>query len=109
MHELSLTQEIVDYVEHRARPQSVIRVVLEIGVLSGVEVDAVRFCFEVCRQGTLLEGAELTVIEVPGRGRCLDCGVERDLADFLTPCRCGAYPVECLSGEELRIKAMEVV
>ncbi len=109
MHELSLTREIVDYVAVRAGPRAVTRVVLEIGALSGVEVDAVKFCFEVCRAGTPLEHAELTVVEVPGRGRCLDCGAERDLPDYFTRCGCGAFPVECLAGEELVIKSMEVV
>lgn len=109
MHELSVTREIVDYVQAQARPRSVTRVVLEVGALSGVEIEAVRLCFEVCRQGTLLENAELTVIRIPGRGRCLDCGAERELPDFLTPCPCGAYPVECLAGEELKIRAMEIV
>ena len=41
------------------------RVVLEIGKLSAVLPDAVRFCFELCSEGTVVEGAELEIIETP--------------------------------------------
>jgi hydrogenase nickel incorporation protein HypA/HybF len=57
VHELGLTQEILEIVTERARERRVKRVVLEIGKLSCVLPDAIRFCFGLCAEGTIAEGA----------------------------------------------------
>jgi hydrogenase nickel incorporation protein HypA/HybF len=108
MHELGLTQEILEIVTHRAQERKVKRVVLEIGKLSCVLPDAMRFCFDLCSAGTIAEGAELEIIQPPGRGRCRQCGAEFALHAVLAHCVCGSSDVEWLSGEELRIKTMEI-
>ena len=51
-----------------------IRVRLEIGQLAAVMPDAMRFCFDVCARNTVLEGAALEIVEIPGRALCDDCG-----------------------------------
>ena len=64
MHELGITQSIVDIAARTARDQGAERIVsvtVEIGSLSGVIPDAVEFCFEACSQGTLLEGSRLLI------------------------------------------------
>jgi hydrogenase nickel incorporation protein HypA/HybF len=108
MHELALTQEVVALVSERVAGARVTRVVLEIGRLSAVLPDAVRFCFAVCAEGTPLEGAALDVIETPGRGRCRGCGGEVTLTRPFGRCVCGGTDLEWLSGDELKIKAIEV-
>ena len=108
MHELGLTQEILEIVAQRAQERKVRRIVLEIGKLSCVLPDAIRFCFDLCAEGTLAEGAQLEIIQPPGRGRCRQCGAEFDLHAVLAHCVCGSGDVEWLSGEELRIKTMEI-
>lgn len=108
MHELGITQSIVDMVRERASGARVNRLTLQIGKLSGVMPDAIRFCFDVCAEGTVLQGSELEIIETPGRGRCRECGCEQAMEDFFTPCACGVYALECVSGEELKVKSMEV-
>ena len=60
-------------------------------------------------KGTVLEGAQLDVIEIPGRGRCRNCGSERELRQFVERCTCGSANVERLAGEELTIKQMVTV
>lgn len=67
MHELSITRNVVAIVSERAVGQRVTRVRLEIGRLSAVVPDSIRFCFEICAQGTPLEGAELEIVESAGR------------------------------------------
>ena len=47
MHELGITEELIDIVSRHAGTQKVHRVVLEIGKLSAVLPDAVRFCFDI--------------------------------------------------------------
>jgi hydrogenase nickel incorporation protein HypA/HybF len=67
VHELSITRNVVAIVSERAEGQRVTRVRLEIGRLSPVVPDSIRFCFDICAQGTPLEGAELEIIESAGQ------------------------------------------
>ncbi|HMU55841.1 MAG TPA: hydrogenase maturation nickel metallochaperone HypA [Nitrospira sp.] len=106
MHELSITRNIVAIVSERAHGAKVTRVTLEIGQLSAVVPDAIRFCFDVVAKGTVLEGARLDVVEVPGRGRCRDCGQAVELHQVIARCPCGSPNLDRLSGEELTIKQM---
>lgn len=109
MHELGITQTIVAIVAEHAGGNLVKRVTLEIGQLSAVEPDAIRFCFDVCCQGTVLEGATLEIIEIPGLGRCRHCGAAVPLTQPFGICdRCGSVKLDIVGGEELKIKEMEV-
>jgi hydrogenase nickel incorporation protein HypA/HybF len=108
MHELGITQEVVAIVSERTKGARVSRVVLEIGKLSAVLPDAVRFCFDLCCQGTGLEGAELEIREIPGRARCRSCDAEVLLDRPFGRCECGNTDLEWLTGEELIVKEVEV-
>jgi hydrogenase nickel incorporation protein HypA/HybF len=107
MHELGIAQEVVALVAEHAQ-RKVTRVVLEIGKLSAILPDAVRFCFDLCSEGTVVAGAELDIIEVPGRARCRACGAEVLLDRPFGRCDCGGTDLEWLTGEELRVKEYEV-
>jgi hydrogenase nickel incorporation protein HypA/HybF len=109
MHEMSITQGIIDICEKNAGGRRVLSVDVEIGELSSVVPDAIEFCFEACSQGTLLEGALINIIRVPGRGHCLDCGEDTPLVALFGACqRCGGYQVKVVSGEEMRVREIEV-
>lgn len=109
MHELSITRSVVAIVSERAAGQRVTRVRLEIGRLSSVMPEAVRFCFDVCARGTALEGAALEIIEILGRGRCSECGGESSMVVRAGRCpECAHGTLQPFSGEELNIKEMEV-
>lgn len=108
MHELSVTQSIVDTIVERMGERPVKRVRLEIGQVSGVLADAVRFCFDVVARGTTLEDAALEIDEPAGLGRCRACGAQVAVADLLTQCGCDSFDIEVLSGHQLRIREVEV-
>lgn len=109
MHELSITQNIVAIVVENAGGRPVKAVKLQIGALSGVEVQAVRFCFDVCAKGTVVEGARLEVDQPPGLGRCVACDKEIALERPLGICPCERRArIEIVSGEELLVKEMEL-
>lgn len=108
MHELGITQSIVAIVTEQAAGRKVMRVTLEIGKLTAIMPDAIRFCFDIVAQGSPLDGAALDIIEVPGRARCLDCGSDVVLIEIYGRCTCGSCRLERISGEELNIKSMEV-
>lgn len=108
MHELSITQSLVDAVIERTGERSVMGVHVRVGQISGVLPDALRFCFEVVCAGTPLAGAELVIDEPAGRIRCRSCGMDFVLEDRLLLCPCGSADVEVTGGRELMVTAVEV-
>ncbi len=112
MHEMALTENIVEIVQEEARRHGFdrVRVVrLEIGALSHVEPEALSFCFEAIARGTVAEGAALDIIRAPGEGWCLDCAKTVPLSERFGACpECGARRVRMTSGVELRIHELEV-
>ena len=108
MHELSIAQSIVEAVAERAGEAHVRRLTLVVARLSAVLPDALRFCFDLCAEGTVLAGAELNIVEPQGRGRCPDCGREQAMNSLFDICACGAVGLECVAGDELLIKEMEI-
>jgi hydrogenase nickel incorporation protein HypA/HybF len=108
MHELSITQSIIELVSDHARGRKVSRVALEIGKCSGVVIDALRFCFELAAEGTELEGATLEIREIEARALCASCGAEFVQETLYMPCPCGAIGFERVSGEELLVKEYEL-
>jgi hydrogenase nickel incorporation protein HypA/HybF len=109
MHELGITQQIVECVANRANGSIVKRVVLEIGKLTVVLPDAIRFCFDLCAEGTVAQGAELEIREIPGLARCKACGADVALERAFERCVCGNSDLDWITGEELRILEMELV
>ena len=112
MHEVGITQSIVEIAEKHAREQGAAKITaitVEIGALSGVVPEAVEFCFEAVTRETMLAEARLIIERLPGRGRCRECGAETEIDRFTFVCpQCDAMALETVQGEELRIKEMEV-
>jgi hydrogenase nickel incorporation protein HypA/HybF len=108
MHELSIAQSVIETITARTGEREVHAVRLEIGQLSGVAADSLRFCFELAASGTAVDGAALTIEEPPGQAHCTDCGEDFLVADLVLLCACGSSDVRVLSGEQLRILSVEV-
>jgi hydrogenase nickel incorporation protein HypA/HybF len=111
MHELALSQSIVDLVLERARAEglrSVTRVALEVGAAAGVEPEALRFCFDVVVEDTMAGGAELVIERVPLRARCRSCRSEFEPARRLVACpECRHAGTDLVRGRELRVMSFE--
>jgi hydrogenase nickel incorporation protein HypA/HybF len=108
MHELAVTQCIVDQVAEHVHGRRVRSIQLEIGKLSGVVPDSVRFCFDLITVGTSLEGSALVIGEPDGLAHCARCGGDFPLPDLLLLCPCGSADVRVLSGTQLLIKSVKV-
>ncbi len=108
VHELALMESVVEAVVDRLGDQKVAVVRLEIGELAGVAIDAMRFSFDVCVQGTSLDGAQLDIVKVAGLARCNACGLERATRSLATPCDCGSFDRQLMRGDELRLVEVEV-
>jgi hydrogenase nickel incorporation protein HypA/HybF len=108
VHELAITESLVDLVAERAGGRRVTAVHVRVGALSGVVADAMAFCFDVVAAGTLLDGAALVLDEVPGRIACRACGRETGVADRIRLCPCGSADVDVVAGEELDVAFVEL-
>jgi hydrogenase nickel incorporation protein HypA/HybF len=108
VHELAITESVIAAVVERVGDTKVETVTLVIGRLSGVVADSVRFCFEMCAQGTPLEGAALDIVEVPGRAHCRTCESDLELPDLIALCDCGSADLEIIGGQELTIKQVRM-
>ena len=112
MHEMSLAEGVLQIIEDTARREGATRVkqvVLEIGRLSAVEPSALTFCFDVVTRGSVAEGAELVMDEVPGSGWCLPCGETVAIAERYAACpKCGSYQVQPTGGTEMRVREIEI-
>lgn len=106
MHELGITRNIVSIVTEKAQGERVRRVTIEIGKLSAVLPEAIRFCFDIVSQGTVLQGAELEILEISGTAECRTCGSQFELEQLYGRCPCGSADITRLTGEELLIKQM---
>ncbi|MBN8874134.1 MAG: hydrogenase maturation nickel metallochaperone HypA [Rhodospirillales bacterium] len=112
MHELALCESIRSIIdEHAARGgfARVARVSLEIGQFACVEVDALRFGFDVAMRGGPAEAAELHIETVPASAWCMACARPVTIGQRYDPCpACGSHQIQVTGGDALRIKSMEV-
>lgn len=112
MHEMSLAEGILQIVEDTAARQGFRRVTevrLEIGALSGVEVEALSFCLDVVFKGSVADGAHVELEHLPGKGYCLGCGETVLVRALYDACPlCGSYQVQATGGSEMRVKDLLV-
>ena len=112
MHEMSLAEGVLQLIEDAARKQEFSKVTtvwLEIGQLAGVEVEAMKFCFDAVTRGSLVEGAQLEIISLPGSGWCMPCAASIAMSEVFGTCpHCGSHQVQVTGGTEMRVKELEV-
>jgi hydrogenase nickel incorporation protein HypA/HybF len=108
MHELAITESVVEQVTECVGAARVVRLVLEVGALTAVVPDAIRFCFEVCARATPCENATLEIVVVDGHGVCNACGDERAVSELASSCACGSFDVQITRGQDLRVREVEV-
>jgi hydrogenase nickel incorporation protein HypA/HybF len=112
LHELSVTQGILNIAVDAARKASLGRVTaiyLVVGDLSSIVDDSVQFYFDLLSQGTPAEGATLHFQRQPAAVVCLDCGHTYTARVPLAPAcpACGGSRLRVTSGRELRVDSIE--
>jgi hydrogenase nickel incorporation protein HypA/HybF len=108
VHELAIAEDIIALVAARSAGAAVARIVVEVGRLSAVVPDALRFCFDLATEGTIAAGAKLEIIETPGLGRCRACQADVVLERPFGRCACGSTDLDWVGGEALIVKAFEI-
>lgn len=112
MHELAITQSILDIAEkaageHGAKRVQSVRIML--GEYSGVVPQCIQYYFDVISKGTLAEGAVLDIRRLPVVIRCNSCGKESQIDRRHIRCPlCGGTDLKLIQGREFYIESMEV-
>jgi len=112
MHELSITQNILNIVtEHarRAGAQKVTAINLVVGELTGFVDDSIQFYFDMLSPETVAAGAKLVIRRIPAKARCRTCGEEYTWQGRNWACpKCSALGGEILCGREFFVDSIEV-
>ena len=112
MHELAITQSMLDLVleqAEKAKAKEVEKINLVIGEMCGIVGESVQFYFDFLSQGTIAERATLSFRMVPTEARCGNCGKQFELQEFDWSClHCGGNSLEIIAGKELFVESIEV-
>jgi len=111
MHELALSESIVDLVVECARRERiarVTRVVIEIGVAASVDPQALLFCFPITAAETVASEAELVINRIALRARCDACQTEYAPENLISSCpACGSFARTVLAGREMHVVSFD--
>jgi len=112
VHELSVTQSLVDMVLEEAQKREikkVTKVTIVIGELTGLESESIQFYFGVLSENTVAEGAELVFKKIKAQFKCGQCGNIFERVNFTFNCPvCGSTGVLVDKGKEFYIESIEV-
>ena len=88
---------------------SVQQIELEVGVLSGVDPDALELALSLAMKNTAIEQASVTMLHTEGQGRCNACDHTFTMTEVWTPCPlCNTPAGKILQGTELRLLSLTV-
>jgi len=110
MHEYSIVQALLARVEREARAHDatrVHRVKVRIGELAGVESDLLQSAFDLARQATLCEAAELEVVSSAAIWECPNCRTTLPKGSVLRCSDCDG-PARLSSGDEILLERIEM-
>ena len=112
MHEMTVTQSILDIaVRHaqQARASRIVQINLVVGELSGIVDESVQFYFDFLSKDTMAAGATLVFERRPALFHCRECGTSYhpEGLDWTCPA-CSRRGFDVLSGREFRIESIEV-
>jgi len=112
MREMTLAQSVIRIVEGTARQHGGTRVsaiTLQVGLLAGIEVEALRSCIGAASRMGLAEGATLVIEQPGGSAWCRSCGESVPLSSLIEPCpRCGSHQLQVTGGNELKVCEIEI-
>jgi hydrogenase nickel incorporation protein HypA/HybF len=112
MHELPITQHILEIVLRHAEQAKALRVTdiyLVIGQLSSYVDESIQFYWDTLCRGTVAEGAQLHFEAVKAEVECQACGARSAWTEIAQGCpECGSLRVKVVAGEEFYVRAIRV-
>lgn len=112
MHELSVTQNILNITLNHAQEANAKRVTdiyLVIGQLSSFVSESIQFYWDLIAQDTIAEGARLHFRHIPAEMQCLKCYYHYPLDGEELACpSCSSTQVQVIAGEEFYLEAIDI-
>ena len=112
MHELSIAINIIENIEEEAKKvdaSSVSELTIEIGMLSGVVLEALEFALQEAVKNTILQNTSIDYQIIEAKAKCNSCGEEYVTEDFFSVCpKCSNPYSDIIEGKELKIKRINV-
>jgi hydrogenase nickel incorporation protein HypA/HybF len=112
VHELSIVQSIVDIATNEANAahgHAIEEIEIDIGALSGIDMNAFWFAWNIAVKKTLLADAKANINHIAGIAECLMCQHKFSISHYADPCpACGEHIIQITSGKELRVKALTI-
>jgi len=131
VHEASIAYNIIQIaikVATENKAKKINRITIVVGELNFLDLEALKFAFEVLVENTMAEKAELGIKLVPAKFKCLKCGEEWEfssskimnnavnkihftpelIVDYLKCPRCNSNEFEIINGKELYVENIEV-
>jgi hydrogenase nickel incorporation protein HypA/HybF len=113
MHELSITQSILDIAlryGNKANASLITDIYLVIGELSSIVDNSVQFYWDIISKGTLAEGANLHFKRIPARLQCLECNTIYSLerGELIACPNCDSTQVKIVAGKEFQMESIEI-
>ncbi|MBO4400877.1 MAG: hydrogenase maturation nickel metallochaperone HypA [Selenomonadaceae bacterium] len=110
MHEAALAENILQIAQETAaasHAHKISAIGLKLGEMSGVEVEALNFSFDVLKKNTPAAEAELKITRVPIRAKCNKCGKTFTVAHYNFFCpECDGILI-LQSGRELLVEFVD--
>lgn len=121
MHEMSVTQAMLNMALEYANGHRITDIYLQVGRMSLIVPESVEFYFEYLSKGTLAEGATLHFEIQPIEMTCTDCGRQANLSDLMDEqpraimvqalargCQCGSKNLRVTGGTDFNMISLEV-
>lgn len=119
MHELSMADAIIKTVldvAEKNEAEEIIEVTIEIGKLTMINPEQLKFLLDVLSEDTLLQGSEINIEEVNVEIECNSCDYKGStdlddsdhyLAIVICP-QCGERDLSVTAGRECNVKAIKI-
>ncbi len=112
MHEYSVVQALLEQIEDVAQQNEatkVTKIVVKIGVMSGIEVHLLEIAFNTFKEKTICDGAEFVINVQPIKIRCESCLKESELerVEYCCP-SCSSTNVDVIDGEDMFLMSLEM-
>lgn len=112
MHEYSIVQSLLESCEEHARAngaKKVTKVVVKIGVLSGVEPELLQTAFDTFKEKTICESAEFSINIQKVEIFCNKCNSESILEKHEFSCsKCQSTDIKVIDGEDMYLMSLEL-
>ncbi len=108
MHELAVTESILEIALRHSGGQRVTDLHLVIGELATIIDESVQFYWSFVSEGTPAAGATLHFRRVPGQLTCRACGHSYSPRHSLPCPACGGEEIDITAGEEFFLESIDV-